>query len=421
MRKLQILFIFIIFSAIALNAQEFLYQASIPQVDTSGYYHIFLPPQLTSQLNHKFSDIRLYSSDSTEIPYIRLSEDEIYKTAKSSALKILQNDYKRQKKYTQLLIHNNNLLDINNLVLVVQNPQNSEAWLTITGSNDLKNWNVLKNNTRYMPEYSDSTTAQIRIDDLPESKFEYYRIFLYDYNKVVFNVKKVLNFDIAEHTINYIEIPNPSFVQDDTSESNLTIVRIFFDKPQYVDKIKFDISEPENYLRKAEIAKKDSISGKRIRLQFYDQNQKEFYLCSDSTNELLLSRYYAKNLYLVVTNNDDNPLKFSNIRVYQQKEYIVAYLEKSTDYVILYGNPNVPPPIYDLKFFKNKIPPICPVVEALDFHKIIQDNSKNKSVHIEPIYLWIIFFIVIVILALISVKMFIYSKRDTKNDDIDIL
>lgn len=404
----------------SLSAQDYLYQASLPIVDSSAYYHIYLPPAVTSKLNHKFSDLRIFNTQEVEIPYIRLSEDEIYKTAKSIELKILQNDYKRAKKYSLLLIHNDNLININNFVLVVDNPQNAEAWVNIAGSNDLKNWNILKNNSRYMPEYSDSTTTQVRIDDLPETNFEYYRLMVFDYNKLVFNVSKVLNFDIANKNIEFVEVQKPTFIQDDTSESNLTIVQISFDEPQYIDKIKFGISQPNNFLRKAEIAKKDSTTGRRIRLQFYDQNQKDFYLCSDSTNELLLSRYFAKNMFLVVTNNDDSPLTFSDITVYQQKEYIVAYLEAGTEYSLLFGNKNIPAPIYDLKFFNNKIPVECSIIEVLDIEQTTELNGGKKTIHIKPFFLWIVFFIVVVFLGLISVKMFIFSKNNDDNEDISI-
>lgn len=411
MNKLHLIIITLLLVPISLISQNFLYQASLPTVDSSAYYHIFLPPAVTANLNHKFSDLRIYDQNQTETPYIRLLEDEIYKTARSTELKLLQNDYKRTKKYTNVLIQNPNLIDINNLVLIVQNPQNSEAWVNISGSNDMKNWNVLKNNSRYMPEYSDSATAQIRINDLPESKYEYYRILIFDYNKLIFNVKKVLNFDVANNNIEFVQVEKPTFIQDDSSESNLTIVQISFNQPQYIDKIIFEISEPDNYLRKSEIAKKDSTTGKRIRLQFYDQNQKDFYLCSDSTNELLLSRYYAKNLFLVVTNNDDSPLKFNNITAFQQKEFIVAYLEKGKKYTMLFGNKNVPAPIYDLKFFKNNIPAKCEVLKAIDIKLITDTQNNTKTVHIKPIYLWIVFLIVIIILALISIKMFFFSKN----------
>ncbi|MBN2891747.1 MAG: hypothetical protein JXL97_07760 [Bacteroidales bacterium] len=414
MNKIILTYTFLILGLSFAFSQEFAYQAELPKVDSSGYYHIFLSPDVTSKLNYKFSDIRIFDNKKVEVPFIRLTEDEIYKTAKNKEIKLLQNEHKMVKKYTYLLVHNSELLDINNLVLIVKNPLNAEAWMNISGSNDLKNWNILKNNTRYMPEFSDSVTAEIRITDLPESKFEYYRIFIFDYNKTIFNVNKVLNFEIQNKTIEYVEVSKPDFEQDDTTEANQTILKISFDNPQYIDKIKFYIKSPKYYLRTAEIVKKDSATGKRIRLQLYDQNQQDFYLCSDSTNELLLSRYFAKNLYLLVNNNDDKPLQFGDIEVFQREEFLVAYLEPGKEYTILFGNQNVPPPIYDLKFFKYKIPSVCPEI-PIENITLITDLDKNQMVvKVKPIYLWLAFGVVILILAAISVRMFITSK---KSDD----
>jgi hypothetical protein len=417
----KIIIIIIISLSLQSYSQKFAYKALLPKVDSSGYYHIFLPPDVTSKLNYKFSDLRLYDKKGREIPYIRLSDDEMFKTAKYREIKILSNQYRRQKKYTHILIDNKKKYNINNLVLVVDNPQGAEAWINLAGSNDRKIWNVLKNNSRYLPEFSDSSTTEIRINDIPQTNFEYYRILLYDFGKTSFKVHKVLNYELANRKIDYIEVMKPKFTQDDTSEANKSIISIYFKEPQYIDKMVFKITQPPYYLRKAEITKKDSLSGKRIRLKLYDQNQKDFYLCSDSSNTLLLPRYYVQNLYLIVMNNDDEPLKFSDIRAYQKKEYIIAYLNKNKRYQLLFGNKNVPPPIYDLKYFKYKIPLKCPVISAGGIIKLVPKKRKEKNIQVAPIYLWIVFIIVVLILSGISLKMFVFAKNNNKKiNDIDI-
>ncbi|MEA3451757.1 MAG: hypothetical protein U9Q83_07615, partial [Bacteroidota bacterium] len=400
MRKILIAIVFII-SAIITDAQEFIFRADLIQVDSSGYYHIFLNPQITSKLNDKFSDIRIYDKRLNEVPYIRLSEeDEMFKTASSKKLRIIENFHKRQKRESHIILNNSDKLDITNFVIIVNNPNKTEVWVDIAGSNDRKIWNVLKDHSRYMPEYSDSNTTEIRINNLPETSYQFYRIVLYDIDKVVFKVRYVLNYDIIEKDVEYVKVMKPIFFQDDTSEVNKTILNISFKEPQYIDKIKFYISKPSYYLRKAEVTKKDSTTGKKIRLLLFDPNQKDFFLCSDSSNILLLSRYYTKELFLVVNNNDDQPLVFDNLFVYQKKEYIVAYLEKSKKYHISFGNKNVPLPIYDLKFFKNKIPVNCPIVLTKNFENNFLNKKENKNIVISPLFLWIIFSFVVIILIL---------------------
>ena len=170
MKKITLIILLSIIYGFGLS-QNFLYRADLPAVDSSAYYHIFLKPEVTSKLNYKFSDIRIFDAKNHEIPYVHLSEDEIYKTAKRRELPIKDNTHKIQKKFTNILVQNPNNNKVNNIVLIADNPKNAEAWINVAGSNDLKNWNILKNNSRYMPEYSDSSTTQIRIDDLPETNF----------------------------------------------------------------------------------------------------------------------------------------------------------------------------------------------------------------------------------------------------------
>ncbi len=407
--KRLIISLLIVLPVVAFSQYDFQYKANLPVVDSTYFYNIFLPPAVTSKLNYKFSDIRIYDARGKEVPYIRDTEQNRYKTAKRQKLRIIQNEHKLAKKYTVVLVHNPKRVDIKNLVFTIRNTD-AEIWVNISGSNDLKNWQILKNNVRYQHEFSDSATAMLIINDLPETNFEYYRILFFDFNKEPIMVYDAYTLLVYEYKKQYVEVPKPHFTQDDTSEAQRTIVHIWFDEPQYIDKIVFKISSPEYYLRRAELTTKDTTTGRKIRLQYYFQNQKDFYLCSDSSNELLLSRYYAKDLYLIVDNNNNEPLKFEDVRAYQQKEYLIAKLYKGRHYVVKFGNKNVPPPIYDLKYFQNKIPKDRPEITVGKIVKLSSLRDEQKNIYIKPLYLWIALGIVVLIMILISIRMFSKQK-----------
>ena len=392
------------------TAQDFNWKVEVPPVDTSAYYNIFLRPEITANLNYKFSDIRIYNAKRNEIPFIRLSQEDEFKTSKSKKVKIIQNEHKTAKKFTFVLIHNSQKDEYDNFVLIIKQTD-AEKWVHISGSNDLKNWHILKNNTRYQSEYSDSTTAELRLLDIPASKYEYYKILLFDYNREVFQINKILNYEIGDNEISYTKVVQPTFRQDDTTQATRTLLRISFPKAQYIDKIVFEIESPNYYLRKAELTKQDSSTGKKIRLEYYDEAQKDFYLNSDSSNILILSKFYAKELVLVIDNNDDIPLKISGVKAYQENEYLTAFLQNEQKYYIEFGNKNVPPPIYDLKHFKDKIPANLRVVQVSKITQLIDYNTtKHGALYIKPFYLWIAFGVVILILSLISIKVFKKQK-----------
>ena len=409
-------FLTIIISLIILSvdAQDFKWKVEIPSVDSNSYYNVFLRPEITSKLNYKFSDIRIYDKNENEIPYIRLSDEDDFKTSKSKKVKIIQNEHKVAKKYTFLLIHNSKKEEYDNFVLIIEQTD-AEKWIHISGSNDLKNWHILKNNTRYQSEFSDSTTAELRLTDIPKTNYEYYKILLFDHNKEIFNVKKILNYEIRNKEKLYTEVMRPTFQQDDTSEATRSLLKISFKEAQYIDKIVFIIKSPKYFLRKAELTKRDSSTGKKIRIDYYDEEQKEFYLCSDSINELYLSKYNAKELFLVIDNNDDKPLIISDVIAYQQNEYVTVFLEENNKYYIEFGNINVPAPIYDLKFFKDKIPENIQILEVSKIEQLIDDNTRKKgALYVKPFFLWIAFGIVIIVLSLLSIKIFRTHKKENK-------
>ncbi len=407
--KRLILFLAILLPSGIFAQYDFQYKASLPVVDSTYFYNIFLPPAVTSKLNYKFSDIRIYDARGNEIPYIRDTEENRFKTARRRELRIIQNEHKLAKKYTVILLHNATKEKLDNIVFTIRNTD-AEIWVNISGSNDLKNWQILKNNVRYQQEFSDSATAMLIINQLPESSFEYYRIIIFDYNKEPIIVYDAYTMNVYKKKREFVEVPKPHFSQDDTTEPQRTLVHIWFDQPQYIDKIEFKISSPEYYLRRAEITTRDTSTGRKIRLQYYFQNQKDFYLCSDSPNVLLLSRYYAKDLYLIVENNNNQPLKFTDVRAFQQKEYLIAKLKKGHFYTVKFGNKNVPPPIYDLKYFQNKIPRNRPVITVGKIVKLSSVKEENRNIYIKPLYLWIALGVVIVLMILISVRLFAKNK-----------
>ncbi len=409
MKKLFIILVFL--PSMVWGQYFFQYKADIQKVDSTGFYNIFLPPAVTSKLNYKFSDIRVYDIRGKEIPYIRDTEKNRFKTAKREKLRVIQNEHKTAKKYTVVMIHNPEHKQISNLAFIIKNTD-AQIWVNISASNDLKNWQILKNNVRYQKEFSDSATAQLLINDLPEANYEYYRVIFFDYNREPIIVLNAYTFYVHKKQKEYVEVPHPQFFQDDTTEPQKTIVKIVFKEPQYIDKIDFKIKSPEYYLRKAELTTRDTSTGKKIRLQYYFHNQKEFYLCSDSSNELLLSRYYAKEIYLVVDNNNNEPLVFEDIRAYQLKEHLIAKLERGKRYVIKFGNQNVPAPIYDLKYFINKIPSNRPEVSVYNIVKLSNPQTESKQLYIKPVYLWTALIIVLVIMIVISVRIFTKYKTD---------
>ena len=55
-------------------SQTFRGEASVPRVESDGFYRIFISPSLSTHLNADFTNIRVYDQQNKEIPYLLQQE-----------------------------------------------------------------------------------------------------------------------------------------------------------------------------------------------------------------------------------------------------------------------------------------------------------------------------------------------------------
>ena len=58
---------------------------------------------------------------------------------------------------------------------------------------------------------------------------------------------------------------------------------------------------------------------------------------------------------MVISNEDNPPIKITGIRAFQHAEYIIAYLEANKSYTLTFGDSLAQAPVYDLTYFKDSI------------------------------------------------------------------
>lgn len=384
-------------------AQEFNWQAKIQEVDKAGYYKIFLTPDITSQLNHSFPDIRIEDEDNNEVQYILKKQKIVFDRGFRKELKILKNNHKKFKHFTELIIENEESINISNLVFKVVNTHNP-VFLKIFGADDQKRWYVLKNNFPAVPEITDADSTEIKVMDIPESKFQFYKILFYDYDEKPIELSHVFYHSLSDIRAEYIQLTNPMITQKDTMGKS--IVTVEFAKPEFVDMLSFGIIGPEYYLRKVQMRKKDTSSTEISRDEFYDQFRKDFYFGSLKSNRINLYDYKAEKIEFIVDNKDNQPLVFFKANAYQLKNYIIAYLKPDINYYIIYGSEEASFPNYDLPYFKDTIPDILPETNIYNIKKTKKSSEKNTKVwNFPPKYLWFTVGILGVVLILISIKL----------------
>ncbi|MCD4793446.1 MAG: hypothetical protein K8R54_09450 [Bacteroidales bacterium] len=402
----------IIFLYQIIIAQEFNWHAKIEDVNTAGYYKMFLSPDIISQLNHSFPDIRITDQYNNEVQYILKKQKTVYDRGLRKELKIIKNKHKKFKHYTELIIENEESINISNLIFKVVNIHNP-VYIKIYGANDQKRWYVLKNSFPVVPEITVADSTEFKVMDIPESKFQFYKVLFHDYDEKPIEVGHVFYHRLSDIRAEYIQLPSPKVSQIDTMGKS--IVTVEFAKPEFVDMITFGIKGPEYYLRKVQMRKKDTSSTETSDNEFYDQFRKDFYFGSLKSNRINLYDYKAEKIELIVDNKDNQPLVCFKANAYQLKNYIIAYLKPDIEYYILYGSETASFPSYDLPYFKDTIPELLPETYIYNVKKTKRSTEKEEYIWNFPSqYLWYMVGLLGLVLILISIKLL--RERFGNND-----
>ncbi len=403
--KKNILFFILIILIQNTFSQEFNWRATVEKIDSSGFYNIYLNPDVTSRLRYELPDIRLFDNHNTEIPYIlRLDRKHNY-SKKLKKLDIIKNKYFIRKGLRQILVENKRKEEISNLIL---NFEKTNAIITakIIGSNNKKDWYILKNSSVFHVETKKEKQAEIIIEDLPLTNFKFFKIEISSNNKEKLFVKKVFYKQHLHSEQNFMQLVSPFFSQDNTTIKGKSIITIKFKQPEFIDKMRFRFRETNYFLRKANLLKIDSVGEKKFHLQQYDRKKFQFVLNSTTNNEFFFTNFKAQQLRFEIENQDDAPLELISVRAFQQNAYLIAHLEANKDYYILFGSSRTASPLYDLNYFTDSIPLELTKVEVGKV-AINQDKLYNKTKIKIPIYfLWSITIGLAAFLAFMVFKMF---------------
>jgi hypothetical protein len=373
----------------ALHAQIFQWQSPVDTVTKDGYYRILLQPDVTSKLQTGFSDVRIYDQENYETPYLIYKDEATQGVDRFVTYQIVDKHYE-EGCCSHITVKN--IGDpIDHIDLEVNNAQTHKE-MDLTGSYDGVHFFALVDH--YSVSSFDTyqkgarkTTSILRFD-FPLTDYKYYRFnfddwrwwwHYYDNDHPVFVVRA----GYTEPTFipeECLEIPRPALLQTDNQKEKQSVIKISFADSQYVDHLRFSIgtrNKSGDYYRAASLYEivettKDGVPVTE------EQLISSTILSSLNSNEINLGRMRIKNLVLKISNNDNRPLIIDTVRAFQVKHYLVASLDKGNHYVIRFGNDSIPAPVYDLTYFKDKIP-LKPDVIGSGTRKNISDKRITAA------------------------------------------
>ena len=311
-------------------AQSFDWEAKIEPVNKNGFYNILLTPDISTHLKSNFSDIRIYDSDGKEVPYLLRNEAPKASQLLFKDYQIIENK-SIQNCCSKIILHNPTKSKINNISLIIKNSDVRKK-AKLSGSDDQDNWYIIKDNYNLESIYNNRETSEVKILDFPLSEYKYYQIDIADSSNAPLNIIKAGYYDTYYEDGKYLKLPALTLQQKDSSDKH-SYISLSFPSAQVIDKLTLEIKGPLYYYRKATVCQ---LVQEKDRRHF--SILKNIDIRSNQENDIHFYRFHAKDLYLVIENNDNQPLTVESATGYQLMNYLTANLEKDKEYRLVFGN-----------------------------------------------------------------------------------
>lgn len=393
MYKLSLLWLSLWLTLNALAQNSFAYKASLGEVKQDGFYKIPLPVSIIAKSQYYLEDIRLMDANATAVAYMIKQEEVAFVENSFINFPIIRKE-KEQDKQTHIVIQNTSGLAINHLLLVTANME-AKRIVNISGSNDGKEWFVVKEGVTMDVFFNHNEVETIQSISLPTSNYAFFQLTILGKDVLPFNVIKAGIYKQNYQEAKYTGVPSPIIIQND-STNKYSYIQLLFNDAYRVDKLALEIGSPKFFKRYVSVYLGNFASTKTPFTT----------VVSSNNTELFLNGLKAKIFLLAINNEDNAPLKINKVKAFQLNQFLLAYLEKGKQYHLAFGDSLAVKPQYDLTFFKDSIEsnPTILTVGEIENQKIqqpvvVESKPSNKT------FLWIAVALVSILLLFFTVKM----------------
>jgi hypothetical protein len=391
-----------------LKAQEYVGDAPISTDGPAGFYKIKLTSELTPWLNQDCSNVRIFDVKGKEIQFM-MDEAQRILSSEFRSYPLISNSQVAGC-CTNLTFENNSKQNLNHLMMRIRNAEVNKSG-KLSGSDDLHRWYALKEDVVLSNINNGTATSEIRVLDFPLSDYKYYRLTIDDSASAPLNIMEVGYLENFVTNAGYTPIDDVSITFADSTSRKETYCFISFDSAQWVDQIKFTVLSPPFFKRSAtlyDVVYEANRKGARKKVY---HSLRSFELTSTAALVLDVKGSVAKDWLIVIDNQDNRPLDISSIVVEQLDRCLIAYLEGSPPYTLKVGK-SLPPPVYDLTYFKEFIPESAPVVIPGAFKPTGSKKAPEeiKSFFSSRTWIWCGIIAIVVIMGWMSWSMIKETK-----------
>jgi len=395
--------LFLICSSIYGQIDRYEYKRELKGI-TDSWHRIMLPDELFKNVSSDLSDIRIYGitkeNDTVEAPYI-LKKNQEKRSSKQVNFKIINRATTSKGCFITFKISSDQAI---NQIKLFFKEDNFDRLVNLEGSQNLKEWYSIVDSYRILSIRNELTAYTFTSLKLPDSKYQYYRLFVNGTNapelkNAQITLKETTEGDYKMHTIK-------SMRTQEKKQNRSTVIDIDLQTAVPVSYIKIEGGNDFDYYRSVRIEYlRDSIKTEKGWRYNY-QNLSSGILNSIEENEFRSNSKITNKLRVIINNQDNEPLTIGAIQIKGYTHELITRFTTPATYFLVYGNAKIGKPSYDLQYMSNIVPEKLKTIELGTEKGIEKKGEKVVAPLFEnKIWLWVVMGVIIALLGGFTLMM----------------
>jgi hypothetical protein len=313
-----------------------------------GYLRVSIDGEVYRHALPSLADLRLVDDQGKEVPYSIYAQREST-TVESYEPKIF-NRAILPDAYSTLTLDFEQETESNTLVLKTSS-RNFKRRVEIAGSNDRKQWLVLKADG-YIFDFSGDQKIHLTTIKYPDSKYRYLQVKVWNGKEEPLTIEGAslsrVKTTPARRAVRSVRLHSRE--EDAKLKATVCVLDLSYENLP-ADLLMIDTPE-ENFSRMVEIQ-----AGNDLKLWENAQQGDLYRFRTDKYSvekeTLRFPEVRCRYLKLLIYNHDDPPLKLAAFEVQGVEEDVVCRTQPDRSYSLYYGNPRAHAPRYDFERLKN--------------------------------------------------------------------
>lgn len=365
------------------------------------WHKVIIPNEVFSHIRPDVADVRIYgvtTTDTIEAPYL------LHLSKAVDANTSIPFDLLNTADNSQGYYYTYELPVAETISEIKLNFKNTNFnWLvTLEGSQDQQEWFTVLKDYRILSILNDQTNYSYTNLKFLDANFKYYRLNIKSTVRPI--LKSAHIFKQEKRAANYRSYLISTFKTGQDKKNS--IIDITLEQRVPISLLELKVDDAVDYYRPITIQYLvDSV--KTDKGYFYNyRTLATRTLSSLETNSIQLPSTLTQKLRVIISNQDNQPLKISNVHTKGYLYSLTARFSTPATYFLVYGKTNANLPNYDISKTTNSIPDD---ITKLTFGKEL-DIDKKESKLGNPLFenqwwLWVILSCIILFLGYFTIQM----------------